>query len=254
MSETMTRPRINESDIGANEGVIANADIEVTKDLVQQVMLACPDVVVTAGGTQEKIDDVRYIGNFSGGKFGISIAEAYAERGYRVLLLAPNAVVERYGLPKGVEHQSFTSAESLKKRMLSIPATRLVLHAAAVSDYSPEQTEGKISSDEEELIIRLKRTPKILPLLRDHFGEATRIVGFKLLSNVTEEQLVAAALKQMYSCRTNACVANDLQDIGEKRKVHIVKPNGQYQTLYGDTKWVAQEVAFNTYVPEAYYD
>ena len=195
-----------------------------------------PDVVITAGGTREKIDDVRYVGNFSGGRLGHGVAKAYAELGYKVLLLAPNTVIDRYGLPDGVEHQAFNSTESLKQGLLSLKGVRLVLQAAAVSDYMPEITEGKISSDQEELVIKLKRTPKILPLLRDHFGSEASIVGFKLLSGVSEQELINAALKQIATCQTNACVANDLQDIGEKRKIHIVKPDGHYQTLYGETR------------------
>lgn len=205
--------------------------------------IECPDVIVTAGGTRENIDDVRYIGNFSGGRLGHALAATYADLGHRVLLLAPNMVVEHFGLPPGVDQETFTSAASLQDRLLGKSGARLILHAAAVADYSPDRLEGKVSSDEEELIIHLKRTPKILPDLRDHFGDATNIVGFKLLSGVSEEALIAAATQQIATSRTNLCIANDLQELGDKRRVHIVQPTGEYSTLYGHTQEVAAMIA-----------
>lgn len=203
----------------------------------------CPDVVITSGGTQERIDDVRYIGNFSGGRLGRAMAESYAQLGHQVLLLAPNSVAERFGIPDGVEHRSFSSAQSLEEAIHEIPEAKLVLQAAAVSDYTPERCEGKISSDQEELVIRLKRNPKILKGLRQHFGEQTQIVGFKLLSSVSENELIDVAQTQISNCQTDACIANDLQDIKETRKIHIVKPDGSYQTISGDTEEVAFQIS-----------
>lgn len=204
---------------------------------------ACPDVVVTAGGTIERIDDVRYIGNFSGGRLGHALASAYAEIGHKVLLLAPNSVPERFGHIDNVEHRPFTSAANLEERMHSIPSARLVLHAAAVSDYTPQRIEGKISSDEEELVIRCRRTPKILQGLREHFGGETEIFGFKLLSGVAEAELIDAAIKQIETSQTNACVANDLQELKESRRLHVVEPDGKYKTVEGSTQDVARQIA-----------
>lgn len=203
----------------------------------------CPDVVVTAGGTREYIDDVRYLGNFSGGKLGHALASTYAELGHRVLLLAPNCVPERHGAIDGVEHRPYTSAASLQSELLAIPTARLVLHGAAVSDYTPDRINGKLSSDEDELVIHCKRTPKILPQLREHFGVDTRLIGFKLLSNVAETELIDVAAKQIETCRTDACIANDLQELRDSRRLHIVNPDGTYQTVEGGTKEVALQIA-----------
>lgn len=204
---------------------------------------SCPDVVITAGGTREHIDDVRYIGNFSGGRLGHGLATAYARLGHSVLLLAPNDVPDRHGMIEGVEHRPYTSAASLQAEMLAIPAARLVLHGAAVSDYTPERIEGKLSSDQEELVIRCRRTPKILTGLREHFGGQTQIVGFKLLSGVAETELIDTAARQIATCRTDACIANDLQDLKATRKLHVVTPGGQYQTVEGSTAEVADQIA-----------
>ncbi|MGC1177384.1 MAG: phosphopantothenoylcysteine decarboxylase [Candidatus Saccharimonadales bacterium] len=203
----------------------------------------CPDVVVTAGGTREKIDDVRYIGNFSGGRLGRALAAEYARLGHSVLLLAPTDSMERLGLPEGVEHQPFTSAENLQELMCAIPAARLVLHAAAVADYTPQRVEGKLSSDEEELTLTLRRTPKILQGLREHFGDNSMIVGFKLISGVAETELIDAATKQIAACNTDLCFANDLQCLQPWRELHIVDPDGAYRTILGDTQTVARALA-----------
>jgi phosphopantothenate---cysteine ligase (CTP) len=206
----------------------------------------CPEVVITAGGTREKIDDVRYIGNFSGGRLGHALAESYARMGSRVLLLTPSEVPDRFGLPQGVEHQPFTSADSLDRAMKAVPAARMVLHAAAVSDYTPVCTEGKISSDQDELVVRLSRTPKILPKLRDYFGDCTTIIGFKLLSGVSEDDLVETATKQITDNQTNFCIANDLQEIGrQSRRLHVVRSDGTYDTLSGSTREVAEQIVLS---------
>lgn len=209
----------------------------------------CPDVVITAGGTCEPIDDVRYITNFSSGGMGHELAKQYAQHGLNVLLMAPRITIQKYGeLPLGVRHQEFTSAEDLRNQLLSVEAARIVLHAAAVSDYTPvTTTKGKLSSDADNMTIELKRTPKILPQLRDHFGKDTTIVGFKLLSGVSEEELIATAARQITAARTDLCIANDLQELGShNRKVHIVNNDGSYETHRGCTANVARKIVQTT--------
>ena len=207
----------------------------------------CPDVIVTAGGTRENIDDVRYIGNFSSGRLGHALAAEYAQAGLSVLLLAPNAAIDRFGLPDGqVEHQPFTSAESLRQAMLARSGAKIIMHAAAVADYMPERTEGKISSDQEELTLKFKRVPKILPLLRGHFGSETTIVGFKLLSGVSREVLIETATRQIADNKTDFCVANDLQNLNNPswgRLVHMVRPNREYESFIGHPQTVARRLA-----------
>ena len=73
----------------------------------------------------------------------------------------------------------------------------LFFMAAAVSDYAPEQASGKIRSDRDELVVRMGRAPKILPTLRDQCGPDSFLCGFKLLSGVTSEELIAVARAQM---------------------------------------------------------
>lgn len=176
--------------------------------------------------------------------------------------------------PSALEHlevRRFRSAADLRRELLAIPTARLVLHAAAVADYSSVKHDGKISSDQEELTIHLKRNPKILAELRDHFGKDTTIVGFKLLSGVSEADLISAAVKQMADNQTDYCIANDLQEKEvptprtrtsteyvrggpivtvlppdpkiKERRLHIVNPDGTYETEQDQTAAVARAIA-----------
>lgn len=207
--------------------------------------MASTEVLISAGGTREPIDDVRYIGNFSSGRFGHTLAKQYAEHGHQVTLAAPNITIERFGLPAGVEHVPFMSAEDLRAVMLGYDAADLILHSAAVSDYTPQRTDGKISSDQEKLVIELERTPKILAALRDHFGPETTIVGFKLLSGVTPEHLIDVARRQVETNDTDYSLANLLEDIDSEngeRRIQLVQSDGVVLPISGRTDSVASAV------------
>jgi phosphopantothenoylcysteine decarboxylase/phosphopantothenate--cysteine ligase len=202
------------------------------------------DVVVTAGGTREKIDDVRYIGNFSSGRLGHSLAEQYGRIGCRVLLLSPKSTVERFGEIDGVQHAAFESALDLQNLLRQVKSAKLVLHSAAVSDYTPKRVQGKISSNQEDLTIKLKRNPKILAGLRDHFGPSTTLVGFKLLSGSSEEDLIAAARAQIETNSTDFCIANDLQEVCADglRRVLIVPRSGEILDIKDTTQEVSRTI------------
>ena len=182
------------------------------------------EVIITAGGTREKIDDVRYVGNFSSGRLGHAIAETYGRlTNDSVILLTPQSTIDRFGLPDNVTHESFMSARDLREKLIGIKAADVVIHSAAVSDYTPIYQEGKIRSDAEELTITMKRNPKILAELRQHFGTDAMLVGFKLLSDVSDDELKEAAIKQIQDNDLDFCVANDLQKItSESREVYVI--------------------------------
>lgn len=208
-------------------------------------MVRNPEVIITAGGTKESIDDVRYIGNFSSGRFGHALAQQYASEGHDTTLLAPTATIERFGDIPGVDHVPFTSASDLQTKLLGYSAAQLVLHAAAVSDYTLEQVPGKISSSQEQLSLHLTKTPKILGLLRDHFGAHTTLVGFKLLSNVSTQELIDVASEQIKLNKTDYCVANRLEDIESThgaRTVHLVESNNVSTVFSDSTEHVAKSL------------
>lgn len=203
------------------------------------------DIVITAGGTREQIDDVRFVSNFSGGALGHALAEEFASYDRNVLLLAPRAVTDRYGEIEGVEHRTFSSCADLDEKLKSIKSARVVMQAAAVADYSPVISEGKISSNEDELVIRMRRNPKILASLREHFGKHTYIVGFKLLSGVSSGELLETARNQIAANRTDMCVANDLKSIHPRTRTVYAVPRGQYPSLRinGSTREVARHLS-----------
>jgi len=199
------------------------------------------EVLITAGGTVEPIDDVRGITNFSGGAFGHELARAYAEAGHEVTLLSPRSTIDRFGMIDDVRHEYFTSTADLQRQIRLAKSARLVLHAAAVSDYSPVRSEGKLSSDEDELIIRLKRNPKLIADFREQFGPEAVLVGFKLLSGVADDALLAAADRQIRTNGTDFCIANKLEDISADgiRRVVLLSRSGETKELKGETKEVA---------------
>ena len=97
-------------------------------------------VLVTAGGTREPLDAVRFIGNRSSGRMGVALAEEARRRGARVTLLAANLAVPA---PAGVEVVETPTAAALAREAKARADVDVVLMAAAVADYAPEPVEGK---------------------------------------------------------------------------------------------------------------
>lgn len=186
--------------------------------------------LVTAGGTSEPIDDVRFVTNFSSGRFGAAIATALAERGVEVALLAGRALASH---PERIDPRvrvvafgSFADLEAALAAELATPPDLLFM-AAAVSDFSPVRVAGKIRSDQDELVVRMTRNPKLLARLRERCGVGTFLVGFKLLSGASDDELVRVARRQVRENRLNLCVANDLQRLGgADHPVVLVTPEG----------------------------
>jgi 8-oxo-dGTP pyrophosphatase MutT (NUDIX family) len=185
--------------------------------------------LITAGGTAEPIDDVRVVTNSSTGRFGAAIANALVARGVEVTLLASHALM---GHPEWVDPRvkrvGFGSFLDLRAALIEQTQSPpdLLFMAAAVADYSPVPTHGKIRSDAEEITIRMRRNPKLLPTLREQCGENTFLVGFKLLSGVTRAELVAVADRQRVKGHLDLTVANDLATFTPNRHpVVLVEAN-----------------------------
>lgn len=188
------------------------------------------NVLITAGGTEEDIDKVRRITNISEGALGRAIAVEAHSRGHNVTLLGPKRLPKMTGpLPNGVIHKIFRTTEDLKCELEKLAKEKwdLVIHAAAVSDYKPaENSEGKISSDKDELILRLIPNPKLIKSFREWFGKAF-LVGFKLLTNVPAKERKKIALEQLKKNKTNLCFENDISEFGPgEHKARMVTPEG----------------------------
>jgi phosphopantothenoylcysteine decarboxylase/phosphopantothenate--cysteine ligase len=136
-------------------------------------------LLVTAGGTREPLDPVRFIGNRSSGRQGIAIATAAARRGAEVTLIVANLEVD---VPPGLAVQHVMSAVELQEAVTArAPGADIVVMAAAVADYRPEKVaEAKIKKDEQgdRLELVLVRNPDILAGLAAGKRSDQVIVGF----------------------------------------------------------------------------
>jgi phosphopantothenoylcysteine decarboxylase/phosphopantothenate--cysteine ligase len=163
--------------------------------------LAGCKVVVTAGGTREPIDPVRYVGNYSSGKMGYAVAEAARDRGAEVVLVsAPTALPTPYGVRLVPVQQAAEMRDAVVGECRDAQA---LVMAAAVADYRPSATaEQKMKRHAETLSLELTRTPDILA----EAGKGFIRVGFAAES----EELVANARRKLESKGLDLIVANDI--------------------------------------------
>ena len=150
-----------------------------------------------------------------------------ADAGVETVLLAGYEARRATGtLPASVTVRPFDSFAELRAGLEAEAAAGadLLLMAAAVSDYSPVPFTGKLSSGADEMILRMTRNPKLLDGLRSLFGDAARLVGFKLLSGVSRDELIAVASRQCRRASLDATVANDLAELGGADHVALQEP------------------------------
>ena len=207
-------------------------ELSVIMGIIQQTLgkngdLAGKRIVVTAGGTQEAIDPVRYIGNHSSGKMGYALAEAARDRGANVTLItAPTAL----NTISGVETILVQSAKEMKDAVVKVTAnTDVLIMAAAVADYTSKTiATQKIKKDEGGLTLELVKTPDILSELNGNFIK----VGFA----AETQDLIANAKKKLTNKALDMIVANDVSIKGtgfgaDTNKVVIIKKDGKQEDL-----------------------
>ena len=133
-------------------------------------------VVVTAGGTREPVDAVRFLGNRSSGRMGVALAAEARRRGARVTLVAANLGVPA---PGGVELVAAPTAADMAREVLARADADLVMMAAAVADYRPVVTqEGKRPKDTNGWTLQLVPTLDVLSVLGDKRTNGRLLVGF----------------------------------------------------------------------------
>jgi phosphopantothenoylcysteine decarboxylase/phosphopantothenate--cysteine ligase len=138
--------------------------------------LAGKSVLVSAGGTREPLDAVRFLGNRSSGRMGVALAEEARRRGARVTLLAANLAV---AAPAGVEVVEAPTAADVEREALARRDADVVLMAAAVADYrSGEAREDKRPKDEEPWTLTLEPTVDVLTALGRGRVNGQVLVGF----------------------------------------------------------------------------
>ena len=185
-------------------------------------------ILVTAGGTREHIDPVRFIGNKSSGKMGIAVADAAFSMGAEVILITTTPCdrtyqvidVETAGEMQEVVESEFDNADAL-------------IMSAAVSDYRPIVTaKQKIKKKNEDFNIELTRNPDILEILGRTKKDYQIIVGFSAESEDLEKNAKEKLLKK----RIDMIVANDItfKDMGfgsEENSVVILTKEGEREFL-----------------------
>ncbi len=191
--------------------------------------LAGKHVVVTAGGTREDIDPVRYIGNRSSGKMGFAVAEAARDRGAAVTLItAPVSLAD----PAGVEVVHVESAAEMKEAVVKATAQAdILIMAAAVADYRPKsKAKEKIKKETAGagLTLELVRTPDILAEVKGNFLR----IGFAAES----EDLIKNARQKLQRKRLDLIVANDITaaDSGfgaDTNRVTLIDRQGKVEEL-----------------------
>lgn len=210
------------------------ADVEKIMGTIKQVLgrsgdLAGKQIVVTAGGTQEAIDPVRYVGNRSSGKMGYAMAEAARDRGAKVTLItAPTSLPE----PAGIEVTHVETAVQMKEAVAKATAqTDALIMAAAVADYQPKSAaREKIKKEAAgaDLTMELVRTPDILAEVKGNFLR----VGFA----AETENHVENAKKKLEQKQLDLIAANDVTsaDSGfgvDTNKVTLISRDGKIEEL-----------------------
>ncbi|HSW96795.1 MAG TPA: bifunctional phosphopantothenoylcysteine decarboxylase/phosphopantothenate--cysteine ligase CoaBC [Candidatus Saccharimonadales bacterium] len=232
------------------EGVGRLENGEIIKDAILTELksnqsLKGKKIIVTAGGTTERIDTVRSITNRSSGKMGIAIAEACFRRGSEILLLrAKNAVKSRYHI---AEKTFDTTEELLELVQEHSKDYDYFYHTAAVSDFTlVEQIKGKISSDK-AITLSLQPQIKVVDQIKKR-NKNIKLIAFKAEYNLTEEKLIDKAREKLIKTKADAVVANDISksDRGfesDMNEAIIVLANGEIKTIsYASKKEIANEI------------
>jgi len=208
------------------------ADINDIIGGIRQVLersgdLAAKHIVVTAGGTQEPIDPVRYISNRSSGKMGYALAEAARDRGAKVTLVAAPASLPE---PVGVDVVKVSTAKEMLRAVEKVTrrADALVM-AAAVADYRPTKAvKDKIKKGEAELTLKLECTQDILGSVKGNFIK----VGFAAeSSNLMENAKRKLKQKGLDFIVANDITANDSGFGADTNRVTIIDRQGKVDSL-----------------------
>ncbi|MBS1771660.1 MAG: bifunctional phosphopantothenoylcysteine decarboxylase/phosphopantothenate--cysteine ligase CoaBC [Bacteroidetes bacterium] len=199
--------------------------------------------LVTAGPTYERIDPVRFIGNFSTGKMGVAIAEALADKGAQVtLVLGPSHLQVFHANIKVVKVES--AEQMYNACMEAFPQSQISVLSAAVADYRPaEMAPEKIKKQGNTLDIELVKNKDILATLGGLKQAGQLLVGFALETN----DELNHALGKMKAKNADMIVLNSLKDTGagfghDTNKVTLLDSTGDKKDLPLQSKQKVAEV------------
>lgn len=211
----------------------------------QTTPLTGKHVIVTAGGTRERIDPVRFITNDSSGKMGYAIAEEMVQRGAEVTLIsAPTKLTP----PAGVAMVDVLTTEDLADAVTSaFKQADILVMAAAVADFKPiKSADQKIkkSADNDEMTIKLTKTADILKRVAQMKRPSQLTVGFA----AETQNLLDNAQKKLISKQLDLLIANDVSKPGvgfngDTNQVTILQPDqAPIKTTLADKHVIAKQV------------
>lgn len=237
----------------ASRGEYGTGRLPAPERLLAEVTSALPGpsgpwdglrVLITAGGTREAIDPVRFIGNRSSGRMGFALAAAAARRGADVMLIAANVSLPT---PPGVERVDVTSAAELAAACdAAFDSCHVLLMAAAVADFRPaEAAEGKLVREGSEgMELHLEATEDVLAGLAARRHDGQTLVGFAAEHG---GDFVERARGKLERKRLDAIVVNDVSDpaIGfesTENAVTIVEREAQSEVAQASKDDVAEAI------------
>lgn len=217
-------------------------------------------VLITSGGTIEPIDGVRGITNFSSGKLGAIIADSLIDS--KVFLIKGKKSALPHNLAKNITIIETTDTQSVQQAIEETMSNNKVdyfIHAMAISDYTVDKVvsvedlinsmndnvqyskddiieilknppiitnRNKVSSTIKQPLIYLKQTPKIISTIKEKWPHV-KLIGFKLLNDVTKEELIDVACASLKKTNADYIVANDLTDISDSQhRAYIINHSG----------------------------
>ena len=199
-------------------------------------------VLVTAGGTREPLDAVRFLGNRSSGRMGVALAEAARKRGADVTLLAANLAV---AVPKGVRVIETPTADAMLEEARAHADADVILMAAAVADYRPAAPlEAKRAKGDDTWQVELEPTTDILRTLAAERTDGQILVGFAADHG---EQGLARARRKLVAKGIDLVVFNDVsrEDIGfdaAENEVVLIGADGERRLVKAAKDQIAAAV------------
>ena len=235
-------------------------EIETLQEALEYALtpqtMAGKQILITAGGTQEKIDPVRFISNYSTGKMGFALAHACARRGAHVTLVCGAVSAPLYNPFGSIRRIDALSAQAMHEACIAEwPKMDSAILCAAVADFTPEQeAENKIkkqdlSNQPSGFSIQLKETQDIAKALGEHKRKDQKLIGFALETEHEKEN----ALRKMERKNLDAIILNSLRDKGagfgtDTNLVTILLSDGTATTLPLQSKaLISEEILTNLF-------
>ena len=208
-------------------------------------------VLITAGGTKERIDPVRYISNDSSGKMGYALAEDAVKKGAEVILISATTVLP---VPNGVKMEYVESTREMQEKVFEyFSETDIAIMVAAVSDYrvkEPATQKMKKTDGEDEITLTLVKNPDILKKLGSLKKEGQTIIGFAAETH----QVIEFAKQKLVKKNADFIIANNVSDqtIGfgsDMHQVTILSKNGDEILLPKVSKYLLAKEIWNHLIP-----